>query len=84
MLFRSITLELVSFNLDTAQVQEVMEWLDEVGTNPFRYGTSYKSIDELVNAKMNAVSRSRYGGGLQQNMTWDALDTLLKTNVAPK
>ena len=35
---REITLELVSFNLDTAQVQEVMEWLDEVGTNPFRYG----------------------------------------------
>ena len=43
-----------------------------------------QTIDELVNAKMNAVSKSRYGGGLQQNMTWDALDTLLKTNVAPK
>lgn len=45
---RGITLELVSFDRDDKGVADLMLHLDKVGTNPFRYGTSYKSVDKLV------------------------------------
>lgn len=45
---REITLELISFDLDEEQLYDVMEWLDVIGTNPFRYHSVYDSIDELV------------------------------------
>lgn len=45
---REITLELISFDLDEEQLQSVMDWLDTVGTNPFRYHSVYSSSKELV------------------------------------
>ena len=45
---RGITMELVSFNHSEDEMIELMVHLDKVGTNPFRYGTSYKSVDALV------------------------------------
>lgn len=46
---REITLELVSFTLNDEQLLDTMNWLDEMGTNPFRYCSAYESIDALVN-----------------------------------
>jgi hypothetical protein len=43
------TLELVSFNNTEEQLEVVTEKLDKMGTNPFRYFTSYTAIDHLVN-----------------------------------
>ena len=45
---RGITMELISFNHSEAEVVELMFHLDKIGTNPFRYGSSYKSVDKLV------------------------------------
>lgn len=45
---REITLELISFDLTEEELFEVVEWLDVIGTNPFRYHSAYKSIDALV------------------------------------
>jgi hypothetical protein len=45
---RGITMELVSFTHSDDDMVELMLHLDKVGTNPFRYGTSYKSVDKLV------------------------------------
>jgi hypothetical protein len=45
---RGWTLELVSFKHDEEELVEVMQNLDQYATNPFRYATSYKSIDKLV------------------------------------
>jgi hypothetical protein len=45
---RSITLELVSFDRTEKDMIDLMVHLDKIGTNPFRYGTAYKSIDKLV------------------------------------
>ena len=45
---RSITLELVSFDRTEKDMIDLMIHLDKIGTNPFRYGTAYKSIDKLV------------------------------------
>jgi hypothetical protein len=45
---RGITMELVSFKHSDDEMTELMLHLDSVGTNPFRYGTSYKSVDMLV------------------------------------
>lgn len=45
---RGVTLELVSFDHSEKGMVDLMLYLDKVGTNPFRYGTSYKSIDKLV------------------------------------
>ena len=44
----SVTLELVSFDMDEEDLGKLVEELDEVGTNPFRYYTAYDSIDRLV------------------------------------
>lgn len=43
-----VTLELVSFDLTDADLEEVMEMLDKMGTNPFRYYTAYESDKHLV------------------------------------
>ena len=45
---RGITLELISFDLSEDQLSDVIDLLDNMGTNPFRYFTSYGSIDHLV------------------------------------
>ena len=46
---RGITLELVSFSMTDEDLNLVMDRLSELGTNPFRYSTSYASITDLVN-----------------------------------
>ena len=45
---RSITLELISFDHDEKSMASLMVYLDKIGTNPFRYGSSYKSVDSVV------------------------------------
>jgi hypothetical protein len=45
---RGITMELVSFTHSEDELVKLMLHLDKIGTNPFRYGTSYKSVDKLV------------------------------------
>jgi hypothetical protein len=45
---RGITMELISFTHSEDDMVKLMLHLDKVGTNPFRYGTSYKSVDKLV------------------------------------
>jgi hypothetical protein len=43
-----VTLELASFDMDNDDLQILMDELDNMGTNPFRYFTSYSSVDHLV------------------------------------
>jgi hypothetical protein len=45
---REITLELGSFEHDQDELSKIMDSLDEMGTNPFRYSTAYGSVDTLV------------------------------------
>ena len=45
---RGWTFELISFKLTEEKMSELMLTLDKVGTNPFRYGSVFKSVDELV------------------------------------
>jgi len=45
---KGVTLELASYTLDDEQLSETMEYLDEKGTNPFRYFTTYPSIQSLI------------------------------------
>jgi len=42
------TMELASFNLTEDELQTLINKLDKMGTNPFRYFTSYESIEHLV------------------------------------
>lgn len=42
------TLELFSTDGKTDELEATMEYLDRVGTNPFRYFTAYESVDHLV------------------------------------
>ena len=42
------TLELVSFDMSDDKLSQLMDTLDEMGTNPFRYYTSYEKVDHLV------------------------------------
>lgn len=42
------TMELASFTLNEDALQKVIDNLDHVGTNPFRYFTVYESVDHLV------------------------------------
>lgn len=42
------TFELVSFELNESELDELLESLEKSGTNPFRYSTAYDSIDHLV------------------------------------
>lgn len=43
-----VTLELASFTMDEVDLGEFMDKLDSMGTNPFRYYTSYESVEHLV------------------------------------
>ena len=42
------TLELISYNMDEETLSETVDHLDRQGTNPFRYFSSYDSIEHLV------------------------------------
>jgi hypothetical protein len=42
------TMELASFSLNDEELQTLVNKLDKMGTNPFRYFTSYESIEHLV------------------------------------
>lgn len=46
---RGITLELVSFDLSQDELAQLYETLDAMGTNPFRYFSSYVHINKLIN-----------------------------------
>lgn len=45
---RGVTLELASFDMDEEDLGEFMDKLDNMGTNPFRYYSSYESVNHLV------------------------------------
>jgi hypothetical protein len=45
---KGVTLEVASFDMDEEELEDFMEMLDKVGTNPFRYYTSYESVNHLV------------------------------------
>ena len=45
---KGVTLELVSYSLNDEQLSESMDYIDKVGTNPFRYYSSYESINHLM------------------------------------
>ena len=45
---QGITLELVSFSMSEEDLNIFAEDLDKMGTNPFRYASSYKSLKDLV------------------------------------
>lgn len=42
------TMELASFSLNEEQLSSIVDSLDHMGTNPFRYFTSYESIEHLI------------------------------------
>lgn len=42
------TFELISFDMNQDELDEVIEHLERSGTNPFRYATVYSSVDHLV------------------------------------
>jgi len=42
------TMELASFTLNDSDLQIMVDKLDRMGTNPFRYFTSYESVEHLV------------------------------------
>jgi hypothetical protein len=42
------TFELVSYDMDNDELDELIVSLEKSGTNPFRYSTAYDSIDHLV------------------------------------
>ena len=42
------TFELVSYDMDNDELDELIGSLEKSGTNPFRYSTAYDSIDHLV------------------------------------
>jgi hypothetical protein len=45
---REVTLELISYVFDTETLDAFVEKIDKAGTNPFRYYTSYESINHLM------------------------------------
>ena len=45
---RGVTLELASFDMDEEELAVFVDRLDNAGTNPFRYFTSYESVNHLV------------------------------------
>jgi len=42
------TMELGSFSLSKRDLETLMDQLDNMGTNPFRYCNAYESLDSLV------------------------------------
>ena len=45
---KGVTLELASFDMNEENLGEFMDKLDNMGTNPFRYYSSYESVNHLV------------------------------------
>jgi hypothetical protein len=45
---KGVTLELASFEMNEEDLGEFMDKLDNMGTNPFRYYSSYESVNHLV------------------------------------
>jgi hypothetical protein len=45
---REVTLELISYVFDIETLEAFVEKIDKAGTNPFRYYTSYESINHLM------------------------------------
>jgi len=45
---REVTLELISYDLDSQELESFMDAIDKAGTNPFRYFSSYGSINDLM------------------------------------
>ena len=45
---KGVTLELASFDISEEELGEFMDKLDNMGTNPFRYYSSYESVNHLV------------------------------------
>jgi hypothetical protein len=45
---KGVTLELASFEMNEEYLGEFMDKLDNMGTNPFRYYSSYESVNHLV------------------------------------
>ena len=43
-----VTLELISFDYSESEMEKMYNEIDRVGTNPFRYYSSYKSAKKLV------------------------------------
>lgn len=43
-----VTLELVSFDMTEDKLSQLVDMLDEMGTNPFRYYTYYEKVEHLV------------------------------------
>jgi len=46
---QGVTLELISYDFETEELEELMLTLDAMGTNPFRYCRAYDSIEGVVN-----------------------------------
>jgi hypothetical protein len=45
---QGVTLELISYSINDADLQELLLTLDAMGTNPFRYARAYESIESVV------------------------------------
>jgi hypothetical protein len=45
---QEVTLEVASFDMNDDDLGQFMDSLDRMGTNPFRYYTSYTSVEHLV------------------------------------
>lgn len=45
---KGVTLEAASFDMNEEDLEAFMDQLDKMGTNPFRYYTSYESVNHLV------------------------------------
>jgi hypothetical protein len=43
-----LILELVAFDYSQKELEEIMEDLDNLGTNPFRYAKAYNVVSDLV------------------------------------
>lgn len=46
--YSGYVLELVGFGYSQKEIDEIMEDLDNLGANPFRYGKAYNVISDLV------------------------------------
>jgi hypothetical protein len=42
------TLELVATGMKEEELEQMFEYLDRIGTNPFRYYTAYESVEHIV------------------------------------
>ena len=42
------SLELVGFGMTQDELEDTLEDIDQLGTNPFRYATAYNAIEDLV------------------------------------